>query len=67
MKTRPFIEDTWHSSGQSCRMIGDIYISYPDARMDDISMHYPASALWLYLAAENFAWDAIIISFTADR
>ena len=39
--------------------IGDIYISYPDVRMHDVSIHYPTSAIWLYPAAENFAWDAI--------
>ena len=51
---------TCHSSGLSCRKIGDIFISYPDVRMDDISMH-PAYAIWLYPAAENFACPSLQI------
>ena len=73
-------EDRSHFSGQSrmkthgnpvdyisCSRIGDIYISYPDVRIDDISLHYPASAIWLYPAAENFALDAISPSLQIDE
>ena len=45
----------------SCRRIGDIYISYPDVRMDDISMNYPAQF------GSILQQNILHISFTADR